>query len=960
MLNGPLAQDPIKNVPALARCLLIAASLLLCPSARAATGAAVPWTTYEAEAMSISGGFVLGPSYNPNLVQSESSGRRCVRLNSTGAYAEFTAQGAANSLVVRYSVPDAAGGGGTDYTLSLYKNGTLIAKLPVTSKYSWLYGGYPFVNTPGSGARNFFDEVRTNNLSITNGDVLRLQKDASDSASFYDIDLVDLENVAVPLSQPGGSVSIKSAPYNAVGDGVTDDTSALQNCINANSSVWLPQGNYKITASINLPSNRNIRGAGMWYSTLVGDATLYTNSAKRVTLNGNGSNIQISDFAILGRLKYRNDSEPNDGIGGSFGTGSTISRLWVEHTKTGAWIVNSLGLVVDSCRFRNNIADGINCVVGMRNTTVTNCTARGTGDDCFAIWPATYLSPTYAPGLNVITHCTGQTPFLANGGAIYGGEGNRVEDCLFQDMTYGCGVLLSTTFNVSTNFSGTTVVQRCELNRCGGNDPGIGWRAALQLFLENRGVTGVNLNNLNITNSASDGLSVADGGGPLSNAIMSNVSIPNYGLGASAHHGLWARNDAIGSMTVSNCAIVEYQDDSPTFSFNFVTSTIPVTVQSSPSGRSFTVDGTSYTNSQNFNWTPGSSHTLATISPQSNGTGVQYVWSSWNDGGAISHTVTPGSATTYTANFTTQYFLTMNAGPGGSVSPASGWTNSGAIVDISASASNGYSLTGWTGIGSGSYSGTNSSASVTMNGPITQMATFITNVLVTIEASPTGRSFIVDGTDYATNQTFSWVPGSSHTIATTSPQSGAEGEQFIWNSWSDGGVLSHSISPNSNSTYTATFTTQYFLTMNTAPGGSVSPASGWHNSGTNVNISATSSNGYSFSAWTGSGTGSYSGSNNPASITVHGPLTQSASFDIITNSTPPSQSILAITVGESVTLSYATTAGFPYHIEIATNLTPAVWTTVPDSTTNATDTSVTVTMPLPSGPGPFYYRTVSP
>jgi len=40
--------------------------------------------------------------------------------------------------------------------------------------------------------------------------------------------------------------------------------------------------------------------------------------------------------------------------------------------------------------------------------------------------------------------------------------------------------------------------------------------------------------------------------------------------------------------------------------------------------------------------------------------------------------------TTNTANFTTQFYLTMNAGTGGSVSPGSGWNNSGASVNISA------------------------------------------------------------------------------------------------------------------------------------------------------------------------------------------------------------------------------------------------------------------------------------
>src|SRR6185503_3084272 len=116
----------------------------------------------------------------------------------------------------------------------------------------------------------------------------------------------------------------------------------------------------------------------------------------------------------------------------------------------------------------------------------------------------------YPPRNNLITHCTGQLPFLANGGAIYGGVSNRIEDCLFQDLPYGCGILLSTTFPVGTNvFSGTTTVQRCELLRCGGFDPGYGWRAALQLCLDHypSGISNVYLNSLNISNSISDGLS---------------------------------------------------------------------------------------------------------------------------------------------------------------------------------------------------------------------------------------------------------------------------------------------------------------------------------------------------------------------------------------------------------------------------------------------------------------------
>ena len=541
------------------------------------SGATVPWTTYEAENMTVSGGTTIGPQYSPNTIATEASGRQCVQLNTTGQSVQFTAQSAANAIVVRYSVPDNATGIGTNYTLSLYTNGVLAARLPVTSKYSWMYGSYPFTNNPTTGSpRNFFDEVRTNGLAIKAGDSVRLQKDNTDTATNYVIDFAELENIPAALSQPGGSVSVKSSPYNAVGDGITDDTLALQSCLNANTNVWLPPGSYKITNSINLPSNHTLHGAGMWYATLVGDAVRYTNSARRITLNGNGTNIHLADFAILGKLTYRNDSEPNDGVTGAFGIGSSIARLWVEHTKTGIWLDNSQGLLVDSCRIRNTIADGIGIVVGMNSTTVTNCTARGTGDDCFSIWPATYKSQTYSPGSNVITHCTAQTSFLGSGGALYGGAGNRIEDCVFQDIPYGCGILISTTFFVSNNiFSGTTFAQRSDLTRCGGYTAGYQWRAAVQLCLDSHtnGISGVNLNHLNLTNCVSDGLSVIGGNGRLTNAVATYLNIVNCGLGTNGCTSLWARNDAVGSLTVSNSLFADYQDDSANFSFNFLANT---------------------------------------------------------------------------------------------------------------------------------------------------------------------------------------------------------------------------------------------------------------------------------------------------------------------------------------------------------------------------------------------------
>jgi hypothetical protein len=143
-------------------------------SSPSTSGASVPWITYEAENMTNTG-TVLGPTYAPNLVSSEASGRECVQLNATGQYVQFTAISNANAIVVRYSVPDTTNGVGADYTLSLYTNGVLgvtngafAAKLPMTSRYSWLYGDYPWTNLSSAGLpRNFFDEVRCRSTPAT-------------------------------------------------------------------------------------------------------------------------------------------------------------------------------------------------------------------------------------------------------------------------------------------------------------------------------------------------------------------------------------------------------------------------------------------------------------------------------------------------------------------------------------------------------------------------------------------------------------------------------------------------------------------------------------------------------------------------------------------------------------------------------------------------------------------------
>jgi len=567
--------------------LLIALSALSVASTGRAgdgVGADLPWTTYEAEAMKTTC-TVLGPKYGPNLLETESSGQKCVQLTATGDYVEFTAIAKANALVARYSLPDAAKGGGINTTLSLLVNGRTVRTLALTSRYSHLYGSYPFSNDPAAGKpRNFYDELRVKDLIIAPGDVVRLQQTTADAPACV-VDLVDLENVPPPLAAPANALSVLD--FGAGAKGETDDTAALRNCITAARSqgriVWVPAGDYRLTGDIVLPSDVTIQGAGMWRTTFVGDEALYGQSGRRVRLKLAGRRIHLADFAILGRLNYRNDSEPNDGIVGAQCADSSVSRIWIEHTKVGVWIYNGTNLLIDGCRFRDLLADGVNLCVGTSGTVIQNCSTRGTGDDCFAIWPV----PTdqgfvegRRPGGNTIRHCTGQLPFLANGGAIYGGANNRIEDCLFTDITAGCGILISTTFptsdaerKIDNNFSGTTVIRDCRLLRCGGYDHSWAWRGSFQICMDRRSIAGLAISHVEIRDSFSDGLTVVGPGSPkgegtLSRARLEDVTITNFGIGTPSRHGVWIRQDAVGGLTLVDSAIAEIQNDSAHFSIH--------------------------------------------------------------------------------------------------------------------------------------------------------------------------------------------------------------------------------------------------------------------------------------------------------------------------------------------------------------------------------------------------------
>jgi hypothetical protein len=491
----------------------------------AGRGATVSSTEYEAEGAATNG-VVLGPDRTYRTIPSESSGRRAVRLGNAGKYVDFTLTKPTNSLVVRYSIPDNAAGTGITAPLGVYVGGSKVKDLTLTSTYSWVYGNYPFPNDPSlGGGHRFYDEVRTTLPSYAAGTVLRLQNDTSTPVT---VDLIDTEVVGPAYSMPADSIDVTS--YGAV-SGSGDDTAAFNAAISAaeaaGKTVWIPVGTFDLTARVNV-SGVTIRGAGMWYSTIRGNAG-------RGGFFAVGSNIQLADFTFAGDVRYRDPDgvvTTDSAIEGNFGTGSLLHNLWIEHAKTGIWATSGTdGLYVVGVRIRDTFADGLNLNTfsgdgsPVRNSRVDQSVFRNTGDDALAMWSYNSSVSNCAFTFNTAT-----LPALANTAAIYGGDSNRIEDNLLSDTVYTAAGITLSTWHSAQPFSGTTVVQRNTVTRAGGfNSDWNSSQGGLWVYAEAREITApVLIKDVDIIDSTYQGILVS-WQKTVSNITFDHVKIQNTG-----------------------------------------------------------------------------------------------------------------------------------------------------------------------------------------------------------------------------------------------------------------------------------------------------------------------------------------------------------------------------------------------------------------------------------------------
>jgi len=227
------------------------------------------------------------------------------------------------------------------------------------------------------------------------------------------------------------------------------------------------------------------------------------------------------------------------------------------------------------------------------------------------------------------------------------------------------------------------------------------------------------------------------------------------------------------------------------------------------------------------------------------------------------------------AKWKKQYFLTMMNSTYGEVSPSSDWYDEGSEIEIFATSDEGKEFNRWLGTGQGSYSGTEQKATIYMNSPIREMASF-QNIPVwhLILESPIGN--ITGQGEYEDRSwvSFSVYPTTIHINSNV---------RYVFDRWlsdSSGGYNGDDnearIKIENNITQTALWKKQFFLNISSTNG--IVVGSGWYDEGENASMLVYPDHGYKFSKWEGTGIGSYNGNISNFSLQLFGPIHQIAFF----------------------------------------------------------------------------------
>lgn len=154
---------------------------------------------------------------------------------------------------------------------------------------------------------------------------------------------VKINNTANYLNNNLSYISVKL--YGAKGDGVTDDTQAIQNCLNENTFVFFPKGTYNVN-KLKLRSNTN----------LLSDRAVLHNISDNVTFTGD-SDGSVGGYDALHDIII-------DGFVFTSARDRTITYVGIAH---------ATNVTVQNCEFKNDASWHMIEYNAIKNGKIINC-----------------------------------------------------------------------------------------------------------------------------------------------------------------------------------------------------------------------------------------------------------------------------------------------------------------------------------------------------------------------------------------------------------------------------------------------------------------------------------------------------------------------------------------------------------------------------------------------------------
>lgn len=281
---------------------------------------------------------------------------------------------------------------------------------------------------------------------------------------------------------------IRGAPFNvldygATGDGVTNDTAALQAAITAaavaGGAVYLPSGTYLMSSGVTIPSDVSLFGDGT-------TSELRRNTSATpfdfITIENGAAHISLSNFYINGVTKLDNGTAANRycGIrvwanGGARPNAIHITGVHIDKTTSGEiqaegnrgaiLLEDCYDVQIDRCKFYDNRATTI--LITVENGTTAINTERIQIEQCYGVGEVAPFDSDFPTGFGSFISGNSHQDVLVSGCYVDGfgfsnismnGPRSTVQNCISKNSKYA-----------GINLGHSTIGENCDDSVVDGN-----------------------------------------------------------------------------------------------------------------------------------------------------------------------------------------------------------------------------------------------------------------------------------------------------------------------------------------------------------------------------------------------------------------------------------------------------------------------------------------------------------